>query len=220
MNRISYARILVATSALLSLASCDALFGGLAKGNPESCVATPSICNADTEICNAVTRECEPALRIDSISPSAAPYDTAVSVTLTGKNFVPDMQFLIDGKPATSVVFQSDTSLTATVPASSGNKALVPGELITPTMQRLRREGLFHYFPWPQFSIPSNQPLSGFIKTVRSGDVNGDGRPDIVVAADNSAGVAIFMGQSDGTLAASAPAVFSSRPFFVAIGDA
>lgn len=220
MHHGTFVRLLLLSFTLFSSVSCDSLFGGLAKGNPESCVVTPSICNPDTEVCNTATRDCEPALRVESITPSAAPFDTEVNVTVTGKNFVPNMQLFVDGQPATSLVLQSDTQLNALFPASSRTKAPVPIELVTPTTQRLRVDGMFHYFPWPQFAQPVNQPFDGYQKFIRSGDFNGDGRPDLAVAADFTSGIGIFLTQADGTLVQAPSAVFSSRPFFVAVGDA
>ncbi len=219
MNFFANSRPLLLASAVLFGTSCDALFGGLTKANPESCVATPTLCKAEEEICNSATRECEPALHIDSISPIAAPYDTEVTVTITGRNFVPDMTLTVAGRPAKSLTLVSPTQLTALLPASSGNKAKVPLALTTPTTQRFEKSDLFHYFPWPTFAAPALQPLSGLIKNARAGDVNGDGRPDVVVAADNGSSVLLFLGQADGTLAPAPAVPFSSRPFFVAVGD-
>lgn len=219
MDFFAYSRPLLLACAVTSLASCDSLFGGLAKGNPESCVATPSICKAEEEICNSATRECEPALRIDSVSPSAVPYDTEATVTITGKNFVPDMTLNVGGKPAKSVMLVSSTQMTAVFPASNGNKAKVPLELTTPTTQRLERNGLFHYFPWPSFAPAANQPLNGTLKNARPADVNGDGRTDLVIAADSGNGLALFLGQADGTFSPAPGIPFSSRPFFVSVGD-
>ena len=219
MHHGTFVRLLLLSFTLFSSVSCDSLFGGLAKGNPESCVVTPSICNPDTEVCNTATRDCEPALRVESITPSAAPFDTEVNVTVTGKNFVPNMQLFVDGQPATSLVLQSDTQLNSLFPASSRTKASVPIELVTPTTQRLRVDGMFHYFPWPQFAQPVNQPFDGYQKFIRSGDFNGDGRPDLAVASDFTSGIGIFLTQADGNLIQAPSAVFSSRPFFVAVGD-
>ena len=80
-------------------------------------------------------------------------------------------------------------------------------------------DGMFHYFPWPQFAQPVNQPFDGYQKFIRSGDFNGDGRPDLAVASDFTSGIGIFLTKP--TEPSSKPHPPSSPPaFFVAVGDA
>jgi hypothetical protein len=215
----TFRRSLLLSCALVGNASCEALFGGLSQDNPESCVANAALCRSPDEICNAATRSCEPALRIDSVSPAAAPFDTELKVTLTGKNFVPNLALSIAGVPAKDVTFISESQLSAITPASHVGKDSVPLELVAPSTQRYQRDGLFHYFPWPTFATPTNTVSPGTFKVLRSADFNRDGRPDVAMAADNTSPVAIFLGQADGSLLPAGKVSFSSRPFGMALGD-
>lgn len=52
-----------------------------------------------------------------------------------------------------------------------------------------------------------------------TGDLNGDGRADIVAANTGSANVSVLLGQSDGTLAAATQHAVGTTPTSVAIGD-
>lgn len=60
-----------------------------------------------------------PAPRITSISPSSSLIAGGGTVTITGENFHNPSSVVIGGVSATNVVFQSSTSLTATIPAHS-----------------------------------------------------------------------------------------------------
>lgn len=219
MKRSSTAHGLLLLGSLCGNASCEALFGGLATGNPDSCVATPTLCKTPDEICNTETRECEPALRIDAVTPAAAPFGQSVPVTLTGKNFVANMTLSFADKPAMMLNLVSESQLSAMAPAGSGSKATVMLDLLSPSSQRLKVSGLFHYFPWPSFDTPLQTSLPSSFKTIRSGDFNQDGRTDLAITGDNAAPVSIYYGQANGTLLAGPTVAFSSRPFGIALGD-
>lgn len=217
--RTSTSRTLLLLCTLFGSASCEALFGGLSKGNPESCVATPDLCQTPDEVCNSETRACEPALRIDSLTPSAAPYGQTTAVTVTGKNFVANMTLHFADQAATIQSLVSESQLAVTAPASSGSTAPVTLDLVSPSSQRLRVEGMFHYFPWPMFGTPAVHNIPSTIKTIRSGDINQDGRPDLVLTGDSAVPVSVFFGQANGTLLPGPGVAFASRPFGMAIGD-
>ena len=219
MNKHSLSRSLVLLGSLALTGSCQALFGGYSQGNPDNCVATPTLCRTPDEICNSETRECEAALQIDALIPSAAPYGEEVKVTLKGKNFVPNLTITVDGKPAASVTFISSSEVSAIFPASSGSKKPVPVELVSPSSQRLNRDGLFHYFPWPTFAQPVSYPCNSSPKLIRAGDFNQDGLLDLAVTGDNFAPVQIFLTQTDGTLVQAANTPIATRAFGLAVGD-
>ena len=219
MKRSSTAHGLLLLGSLCGNASCEALFGGLATRNPDSCVATPTLCKTPDEICNTETRECEPALRIDAVTPAAAPFGQSVPVTLTGKNFVANMTLSFADKPAMMLNLVSESQLSAMAPAGSGSKATVMLDLLSPSSQRLKVSGLFHYFPWPSFDTPLQTSLPSSFRTIRSGDFNQDGRTDLAITGDNAAPVSIYYGQANGTLLAGPTVAFSSRPFGIALGD-
>jgi len=63
--------------------------------------------------------------------------------------------------------------------------------------------------------VPGNTPI-----TIATGDFNGDGIPDLVVAGVNWPTVAVLLGNGDGTFRLAAPSVSEEIPnSFVAVGD-
>ncbi|MFO0620091.1 MAG: FG-GAP-like repeat-containing protein [Polyangia bacterium] len=217
-HRAVIARMLLLGTALTG-ASCEALFGGLSQSNPASCVANMQLCTEPDTICNQLTRECEPALRIDSLSPKAAPYDQEVLLTIKGKNFVEGMTLTIGGKPATKLTVVSNSQITAMAPAQSGTKQAMEVQLTAPSGQVLLAGKLFHYYPFPQFAPVIQISSPSTVRMLRSADFNQDGRPDLAQSADAATPVAIFLGQQDGTLRQIAPIAFSARPISMAVGD-
>jgi len=72
----------------------------------------------------------------------------------------------------------------------------------------------------PAFSTPANYIAQNDPRSVTVADVNGDGRPDLVVANQDSDSVSVFLAQAGGTFAAPANYVESgATPLSVAVGD-
>ena len=70
-------------------------------------------------------------------------------------------------------------------------------------------------FAGPFFSFDTgSSPIS-----VAIGDLNGDGRPDLVTANANSNTVSVLLGNGDSTLGPKTDYATGSGPYFVAIGD-
>ncbi|HTN92375.1 MAG TPA: VCBS repeat-containing protein [Sorangium sp.] len=74
----------------------------------------------------------------------------------------------------------------------------------------------------PTLSFQANQDYAGFNRPqgVVAGDVNGDGKPDLIVINVTSASASVLLGNGDGTLTAAAPVGgIGSNPGGVALGD-
>jgi hypothetical protein len=75
----------------------------------------------------------------------------------------------------------------------------------------------------PQFAPPVYYPVGAYEGNPHAlavGDVNGDGIPDLIVAADGNRVVRVLLGNGDGTFQNSLPSIFiPDGPLAVALGD-
>ncbi|WP_437973308.1 VCBS repeat-containing protein [Sorangium sp. So ce295] len=74
----------------------------------------------------------------------------------------------------------------------------------------------------PTLSFQANQDYAGFNRPqgVVAGDVNGDGKPDLIVINVSGASASVLLGNGDGTLTAAAPVGgIGTNPGGVALGD-
>jgi hypothetical protein len=69
------------------------------------------------------------------------------------------------------------------------------------------------------FALPVNYPVQNFPTALAVGDLDGDGRPDLVVGGNGSSAVSVLPGNGDGTFAAAVTYPAGSAPDSVAIGD-
>ncbi len=69
------------------------------------------------------------------------------------------------------------------------------------------------------FSAPANYPVGYAPNSVKVGDFNGDGRPDLAVANLNSDTVSVLLGNRDGTFQTAKNFAAGIRPSSVAVGD-
>ncbi len=69
------------------------------------------------------------------------------------------------------------------------------------------------------YKAPAHYPVGDFPISVAVADVNGDGRPDLVVADQLSDQVSVLLGQGDGTFGAQSAFAANGRPGSVAVAD-
>jgi hypothetical protein len=149
-----------------------------------------------------------PLINQPAVPSSAAPGGAAFTLTLNGTGFSPESVVEWNGTALDSEVLSSE-QITATVPsadiASAGTASVTvatPGVAASNVV----------YFP-----VASPPTTFGFglmdlsttftqVSNLETGDFNGDGIPDLVVAANN--GTEMFLGKGDGTF--QAPIVTSS----------
>ena len=107
-----------ALTALLGLwtSSCGPLFGGFTTDNPDNCVRNPALCPGPALACNQLTKLCEPAVSLAAVEPPGGSNLGGELVTLTGDRFVPGLEVLFDGVPATAVAITGGQQLTAVTP--------------------------------------------------------------------------------------------------------
>ncbi|MBI4746870.1 MAG: IPT/TIG domain-containing protein [Acidobacteria bacterium] len=108
---------------------------------------------------------------ITSITPNQTPIRTSVPVTIRGRNFAPESVVLIDGVPATDVIFDNATQLRVTTPA---NEASGP-QILTVQHRGGIAQTQFTYLP-PDLSAISAGSITTFIG---GGRFAGDGGPGL-----------------------------------------
>lgn len=202
---------------VLPLTACEALFGGFASDNPESCTRNPALCLATDEVCSERTHRCEPAVQLSRVSPASSPNTSPVEVTLTGRNFAAGMEVRIGDEPQT-VTFDSSEQLRIMLPARADRKGSLAIELVHPGGQRVRREhALFFYGPI-ELSLSSRTGL-GSPRNALSADLNGDGRPDLILTGRTPSSGLVLFNNGDGTFRDGDTIRFSSRPLLTTLAD-
>jgi hypothetical protein len=100
-----------------------------------------------------------PAPILDSLSPTSGSITGGTSVTLTGTNFVNGATVLFGATPATSVTFNSATSITAVAPVHI--EGTVSVTVTNPDTQSSTLNGAFQYFDHSSVGIFSDGFESG-----------------------------------------------------------
>jgi ELWxxDGT repeat protein len=169
-----------------------------------------------------------PVPSITSFTPTSGTLGTSITITGTGFNTTPANNVVIFGATNATVTGATATQLTVTVPA---------GATYAPITVLNASTGLLAYSN--NSFTPTFSPSKGIITTsdfsakvdfttgtnpysVAIGDLNGDGKPDLVVANRTSNTVSVFRNTgSAGTISYASRMNFAagSKPWSVAIGD-
>ncbi|MCL5289261.1 MAG: IPT/TIG domain-containing protein [Acidobacteria bacterium] len=125
---------------------------------------------------------------VSSVTPSSGPVAGGTTVTITGANFVAGATVTFGANPATGVVFNSATSLTAVSPAGAAGAVSVT--VTNPSTQSGTLPLAFTYAQPPAPSITSVNPTSG----PASG-----GAPITIAGANFQAGATVTVGGTPAT---------------------
>lgn len=187
-----------ALTALLGLwtSSCGPLFGGFTTDNPDNCVRNAALCAGPALACNQLTKLCEPAVSLAAVEPPGGSNLGGELVTLTGDRFVPGLEVLFDGVPATAVAITGGQQLTAVTPPRPGRQGPVTVELVHPGGQRVQQSSLYRYYAEVAFQQQCFQGPSG-VRLLLAADFDGDKRTDLSVASYTV--VRTYLSTGDGT---------------------
>ncbi len=134
-----------------------------------------------------------PPPTLTAIMPALGPTSGNTMLTLTGTNFTSCSTVMIGGAMATGVSFGSATQLTATLPAQTAF-GKVPVIIARPDGQSVMRGDLFSYYA---VSVDfTGSMASGTLNTpaaAAAGDLNGDGKADLVVSNAGSSDLSVFL---------------------------
>lgn len=185
-------------TALLGLwtSSCGPLFGGFTTDNPDNCVRNATLCPGPALACNQLTKLCEPAVTLAAIEPPGGSNLGGELVTLTGDRFVPGLEVLFDGVPATAIAVTGAQQLTAVTPPRPGRQGPVVVELVHPGGQRVQQGSLYRYYAEVAFQQQCFQGPPG-VRLLLAADFDGDGKTDISVASYTV--VRTYLSSGDGT---------------------
>ncbi len=168
-------------------------------------------------------------LSISELSPSVVMVGLPQGgATVYGTGFTPQAQVLIDGQPAPLTALQPDGTLTVELDLSLSATpgvhqfSVQDGTQVSnsvPYAVYAPQQGPFVMQAMPSFMVGVNERNPPFIAAA---DINGDRLADVVMPGpgfSNSAGIAILLGQADGTLLLAPQIPVALPPYALAIGD-
>jgi len=167
----------------------------------------------------------EPAI-VTSFTPSSGPIGT--TVVISGSNFSPNPSnnIVLFGGTKALVISASSTSLTVIVPAGATDQPL---SVTTNQLTGYANKAFIVTFPnsCPYFSATSFAEKVDYTagsepRSVVTGDLDGDGKPDVAVANSNSKSISLFRNTSQNgavSFAQKTDLATEGTAFSVAIGD-
>jgi FG-GAP-like repeat/Abnormal spindle-like microcephaly-assoc'd, ASPM-SPD-2-Hydin len=163
-----------------------------------------------------------PAINQPVVPEAAPPGGAAFTLTVNGAGFVSGSVVNWNGS-ARATTFVSGTQLTAAILASdiaSPGTALVT--VVTPSPGGGTSNPVPFVVTTPTTSVTfarTDLTVGTAPASVISADVNGDGKPDLVVANGKSNTISVLLGTGNGTFASQATFATGSAPYGVAAGD-
>lgn len=139
---------------------------------------------------------CIAAPRVDGATPSCAANRGGDLVTLSGAHFAEGATATIAGLPA-ALTWRSDRELTLTVPAAPDRLGAVPLTVVNPDGQSGSSAAPFLLFGGLAFEPAHKLTFDSVPRRFAAGDVDGDGRDDLVLPLTGAIHVA-RQGQSSG----------------------
>lgn len=133
------------------------------------------------------------APRIQGVTPAQAPSTGGTPITIKGSGFLPGATVRIAGKDALVTQVAAE-SISAVLPEARGKRGKVPVQVTNPDGTQGQAADLFAYFPAAlRFrSLPRPGPDSGYPVALALGDLDGDGRTDVVVGYTTPNAVVVF----------------------------
>ncbi|MSP61143.1 MAG: hypothetical protein EXR72_12525 [Myxococcales bacterium] len=147
------------------------------------------------------------------IAPSSGPSLGGIALVIAGQNFALGMglQLTFQNVPAQNLKMVSPIQLTCTLPAVPTFSGQTNVLFTNPDGQTALAGNLFSYFLTKlSFGAPLDYkaPMSPF--GLETADLNGDKKPDLVLAASDGSGVAVYLGQGNGQFTPLAPITVQS----------
>ncbi len=183
--------------------------------NGSKCQAT-SDCLSN--LCTAST--CAPAMislnPATPVMPALGPTQGGITLTINGQSFLSGLKVMLGQTAASGVIVVSPLQVQAMSPG--GMFGPMDLTVIDPDgTQATAKHAFSYYYGTLGFAAAQNFPVGIQTTSVAIGDVNRDGKPDLVVAYSDNA--IVLLGKGDGTFQPAQNFTAGSRPESVAIGD-
>ena len=159
-----------------------------------------------------------PAPQVSSVAPPSGPTSGGSKLKVLGDHFVSGARVTLGAADATNVVFVSSTTLTADSPA--GPPGTVDVTVINPDGQSGAEKNAFTWIG--TFGLATVAPAASVCAgalMLAGGDINHDGKNDLVVTCPSNNNMAYLIGKGDGTFIPVAPFATGSGPYGVTSGD-
>lgn len=158
--------------------------------------------------------------RIEGLTPATGPSTGGPLVRITGANFVTGDLVSFGGDPAPGSMVLSPTEITVPLPPHPGAFGPTPVSVTHPDGQAATRGDLFTYYLGSlQLASRAASVGQGRPFTVRVGDLNADGLPDLVTGNIGDGKLSILLGQRGGGFLPPRNFVAGQQPVDTAIAD-
>jgi hypothetical protein len=157
---------------------------------------------------------------IESLTPATGPSTGGPLVRITGQNFVTGDLVSFAGEPVPGSMVLSPTEIAVPLPPHPGAFGPTPVSVTHPDGQAAIRGDLFTYYLGSlQLSSRSVSAGQGRPFTVRAGDLNADGIPDLVTGNIGDGKLSVLLGQPRGGFLPPRNFVAGQQPVDTAIAD-
>ncbi|MFO0576167.1 MAG: FG-GAP-like repeat-containing protein [Polyangia bacterium] len=158
--------------------------------------------------------------QIQGLTPATGPSTGGPLVRITGANFVTGDLVSFGGEPAPGSMVLSPTEITVPLPPHPGAFGPTPVSVTHPDGQAATRGDLFTYYLGSlQLASRAVSAGQGRPFTVRVGDLNADGLPDLVTGNIGDGKLSILLGQRGGGFLPPRNFVAGQQPVDTAIAD-
>lgn len=158
-------------------------------------------------------------LILSSVSPGVVVNSATSKLALRGRGFQTGARVLINGIEASGAVVNSSQDISVTALPRAGFCGLLRVEVVNPDGQSAGGDGLLHYVSATPLYYKSTVTLSANQSGVATGDLNGDGKPDLAVFGSSSTTLYLANGNGDGTFGTPTSMTLAAAPSQVKLGD-
>lgn len=154
----------------------------------------------------------------EPVTPAGGSPAGGTTLAIHGRGFVSGLKVLVGGAPATAVRVLSATEAQATLPAHA--LGAVDLTVIAPDgAQATARQAFLYYLATLRFSAAPSPQVGTGPAGGAAGDMNGDGKIDLVIANDDDSTASVLLGKGDGSFLPAQTFPAGVGPKAVALGD-
>lgn len=161
----------------------------------------------------------KPAPTISAVSPATATTAGGGMLTITGTDFQTGATVTVGGTACSNPTV-TPTSITCTIPAKAGSCGAAAVVVTNPDMQSVSNGNGFAYrTAMLKFATPVTVTSGNAPRRVAIGDLNNDGKLDVVTANQGGNNISVFINNGTGGLMAATNIAAGTAPTDIAIGD-